>query len=208
MINAHASLLPKYRGAAPIVRAILAGELHSGISVMRVEREMDAGPVALSRKLAIGADENAGQLGERLARLAAQTVAECVEQISESRVEWTEQEHECATLAPKLERGEAKLDWHEEAAALVRRIRAFAPKPGAFSTLDGVPLRILAARSEPGAPSDEPGTVRKGEHQTLRIATGGGWLVPSCLQRAGGRPLDVAAFLRGRPIPDGALLGA
>jgi methionyl-tRNA formyltransferase len=206
-INAHASLLPRHRGAAPIARAILAGDARTGVSVMRVEREMDAGPVALVRSVEIGADETAGELSGRLAELAAQAIAEVVDAIARGRVAWTPQDASAATQAPKLVREETRLDWSEPAEALARRVRALAPEPGAATLLAGEPLRILAARAEPGDPPDAPGTVRCAAGQPLRVATGAGWLRPLFVQRAGGRALEIDAFLRGRPIADGTRLG-
>jgi methionyl-tRNA formyltransferase len=205
-INGHASLLPRYRGAAPIARALLNGDARTGVSVMRVEREMDAGPVALVRELAIAPDETGGELEARLAELTAQAIAEALDQIAAGRVVWSAQDASRATLAPKLERHEARIDWSRPCAALANQVRALAPTPGAVTLLDGEPLRILAARAEPGPVDAAPGTVRRRAGAPLRIATGDGWLVPLVLQRAGGRALDVDAFLRGRSIPDGARL--
>jgi len=207
-INAHASLLPRWRGAAPIARAILCGDATTGISVMRVEREMDAGPVAFVRELAIGEQETCGELGARLAALAAEAIAETLARIESDTAEWHEQDASRATIAPKLEREEARLRFDEPAASLARRVRALSPSPGAYALFQGEPLRILRARAEPGATSDAPGCVRLVGKQSLRVATGDGWLVPQELQRPGGRPLEIAAFLRGHPIPDGARLGA
>jgi methionyl-tRNA formyltransferase len=206
LINGHASLLPRHRGAAPIARAILAGDRVTGVSIMRVEREMDAGPVMLTRELAIGPEENAGELGQRLAELTATTLAEAVDRIAADRVTWTPQDDSAATAAPKIERAETALDWNEAAEALVRRVRAFATTPGSFTLHAGEPLRILAARAVAGDHTPPPGTVQR-DAETLRIATGDGWLVPLRLQRAGGKTLATADFLRGRPIPDGTTLG-
>jgi methionyl-tRNA formyltransferase len=205
LVNAHASLLPRHRGAAPIARAILDGDEETGISVMRVEREMDAGPVALVRHTRIRTGETAGELESRLAALAADALAEAIEQIAEGDVRWAEQDPAFATLAPKLGRAEAELDCREPAEALARRVRALAPRPGAVVRLDGGPLRLLGAHASPDAASDPPGTVRVVDGE-LRIATASGWLVPTRLQRPGGRPLEAAAFLRGHPIDDGARL--
>jgi methionyl-tRNA formyltransferase len=207
LINAHASLLPRWRGAAPIARAILAGDAETGISVMRLEREMDAGPVLLVRTTAIGPDETAGELGARLAALAADAIAEAVARIAGERAQWTPQDASRATLAPRLERGEAELDFGETAAALVRRVRAMAPRPGAFTWWEGEPLRILAAAALPGPVAAAPGVVRSDGEPPLRVATADGWLAPRVLQRAGGRPLSVQDFVRGRALPDGARLG-
>jgi methionyl-tRNA formyltransferase len=174
---------------------------------MRVEREMDAGAVALTREVAIGADETAGELAARLSRLTADAIAEVADRILDGRVVWAPQDHARATHAPKLERPEARLDWSDSAEALARRVRAMAPAPGAFTTLGEETLRILAARAEPDPADDPPGTVRRAAAVPLRVATGEGWLVPLRIQRAGARALEVEAYLRGRPISDGARLG-
>jgi methionyl-tRNA formyltransferase len=212
LINAHASLLPKYRGAAPIARAVLAGETRTGISVMRVERQMDAGPVALVRELEIGADENTGQLEPRMAKLAAEAIAEALSQIAAGTIEFVEQDHAAATEAPKLSREDGRLDWSEGSEALVRRIRALSPSPGAFTSSNGELLRIHSARrcdscpTDPAAPT-APGTVGLHDDPPLTIATGDGFIAPLIVQRAGGRALAIDAFLRGRALPDGVRLG-
>lgn len=206
LINAHASLLPRLRGAAPIARAILEGACETGVSVMRVEREMDAGPVALVRRTAIGERETAGELSARLAALAADAIGEAVDAIAGDRITWTPQDPAAATFAPKLEGEDARLDFREGAQALARRVRAMAPRPGAYTTLAGERLRVLEADSDPQPADAPPGTVRIAREAALRIATGEGWLVPRVLQRPGGRPLSAGAFLRGRPVPDGVQL--
>ena len=205
-INAHGSLLPDYRGAAPIARAILDGRTETGISVMRVEKEMDAGAVARMHRLAIEPDEDCGSLTVRLADVAADAIAQALDAIADGSVEWTEQDHDAATFAPKITTADAVIDWSRPAEALVHQVRAMAPSPGARSPLEGQPLRILAARAEAGATDGAPGTVRLRDG-AIAIATGEGWLLPRILQRAGGKALPVADFLRGRPIPDGTRLG-
>ena len=210
LINAHASLLPSYRGAAPIARAILAGETRTGISVMRIAREMDAGPVALVRELEIGAEEDAEALAQRLSVLAASAVAEALDSIAAGTIGWQEQDHDRATEAPKLGREDAELDWRDASDRLVCRIRAMAPRPGALTQLAAEPLRILAARSLPSTLDSAelaPGTIVRGDDPLVRIATGDGWLVPLRVQRAGAKALDIDAFLRGRDLPDGVRLG-
>lgn len=208
LLNAHASLLPRHRGAAPIAHAILAGDAESGISVMRVDREMDAGPVALVRRTPIGAEETAGELEERLAALAADAITEAVALHARGALVWRAQDASGATLAPKISVDDARLDWREPAVALARRVRAMAPRPGAWTSFQGERLRILGARALAGAAGDAPGTARAGAGDPpLRIATGEGWLAPLLLQRAGGRPLPVADFQRGHGLPDGARLG-
>jgi len=206
LINGHASLLPRHRGAAPIAHALLAGDEETGVSVMRVEREMDAGPVALERRTKIGPDEDCGGLTERISLLTAEAIDEGLDRIAEDRVAWAEQDPTHATLAPKIERRDARLDWSEDASALVQRIRAMAPRPGAFSEWNGEPLRILAARVEAGAGAEAPGTVVIVEEEP-RIATGKGWLCPLLLQRPGGKVLAVNEFQRGRGLESGTRLG-
>jgi methionyl-tRNA formyltransferase len=122
-------------------------------------------------------------------------------------VVWTAQDHSLATLAPKLEREDARLNFVEPAAALVRRVRAMAPRPGAFAMEGDQRIRILAAEAMAGSSQAAPGTARIADDGSLRIATGDGWLVPRVLQRPGGRALEVRDFQRGRPISDGARLG-
>ncbi len=206
LINGHASLLPRHRGAAPIAHAILAGDRETGVSVMRVEREMDSGPVARVRRTEIREEETCGELTERLAGLTAEAIAETLDAIAAERVRWVEQDDSRATLAPRITRADAELHFEETALAVVRRVRAMAPRPGAFTLLAGEPLRILAARARAGPAPGPPGRVAYREG-TLVIATGSGWLAPRILQRPGGRPLDVEVFLRGHPLSEGTVLG-
>lgn len=213
LINAHASLLPKYRGAAPIARAILDGEAETGISVMRVEKEMDAGAVALVAKTPIGEGENAAELTERLGGIAARAIAEALDRIAQGTIVWTEQDATRATLAAKIEKHDAVLDLRDPARALVARIHAVSPKPGGAVTLETegaepVVLKIsrASAQSADGAESS-PGTLDTTDTESpLRIATGDGWLVPHVLQRPGGKPLPIADFLRGFDLPEKARL--
>ncbi len=207
LINAHASLLPRHRGAAPIAHAILAGDTHTGISVMRVDREMDAGPVANVVETPIGDGELLGELEQRLGELAAGAIAEALDAIAEDRIAFTAQDEAAATLAPKIERGDAALDPTRPAEELARRVRAMSPRPGAFLLRGGEPLRVLAATVEAGDAPHAPGTVVV-EGERVRIATGSGWLVPTRLQRAGGKALDAASFQRGRGFEQGERLEA
>jgi methionyl-tRNA formyltransferase len=220
MINAHASLLPRYRGAAPIAHAILDGEPETGISVMRVEKEMDAGAVALVRRTEIRERENTAELTQRLAGLAAEAIAQAVDAIAEGSVLWTPQDATKATLAAKIEKADGLLDWRLPACTLAARIHALAPRPGAFTELPAnaaggasETLKILRAdvvAPEAGEALPDPGRVRvaatSGE-PAFRVATGDGWLAPITVQRAGGKAMDAEAFLRGRAIEDDTRLG-
>jgi methionyl-tRNA formyltransferase len=206
LVNGHASILPRHRGAAPIAHAILAGDSESGVSVMRVEREMDAGPVCLVKRTPIGPDETAGELEERLARIAADAISEALPEIATGRAHWTEQDAGAATFAPKLAPEDGRLDFRQPAAELARRVRGLTPRPGTFVVLGGGErLRILRAEAADASPGDPPGTVRI-HAEELRVATGAGWLVVRVLQKPGGRPLPTGAFLRGNPIADGTYL--
>lgn len=211
LINAHASLLPRHRGANPIAQAILDGDTETGVSVMRIEKAMDAGPVAAVGRIPIGERENTVELSMRLAALAAEKIAEVVEAIEADRVVWTAQDEARATHAAKLEKADASLDLSESAVALARRIHALAPRPGASLVLVGggarTDLKILRCATVPFAPDEAPraGTLSaRPPDDALRIATGEGWLVPLEVQRAGGKALSIADFLRGFPLPDDA----
>ena len=205
LINAHASLLPRHRGAAPIAHAILAGDAETGISIMRVEREMDAGAVCGTRRLAIAPDETRGELEERLALVAADAVAAALDALAAGSARFAPQDATLATFAPKLGAADAALDFTQDAAGLARRVRALAPRPGAAAVLAGERLRLLTARAEPG-PCDRPPGVIERHGERIRVATGDGWLVPLSVQRPGGRVLALADWLRGAEVPDGAQL--
>lgn len=207
LVNAHASLLPRHRGAAPIARAILAGDPRTGVCAMRVDKEMDAGPVCARREIPIGPDENTGELTGRLAGLAADLIAEVVDAAARGPLVWEAQDDARATLAPRIERTDAALDFDEPAQALTRRVRAMAPRPGAFTERAGEPLRILAAEAVDGRCDVPPGTVRIAPDGRPLIATREGWLAPTRLQRAGARALAVADFQRGRGLRSGERLG-
>jgi methionyl-tRNA formyltransferase len=215
MINAHASLLPRHRGAAPIQAAILAGDAETGVSVMRVVREMDAGAYCLTRATALREDETAGELAERIAELASRALAEGIAAIAAGTAVWTEQDPAAVTWAPKLDRRFGVLDFQRPRAEILRRIRAASPRPGCDVTLAvaGRTLRIVRARAYPGshpqgasraegvvgedaAPLSTPGTVcaREGE---LLVAAGDGWIALAQVQVPGRRPVTSAEILRG-----------
>ena len=214
LINAHASLLPKYRGAAPIARAILEGETETGISVMRVEKEMDAGAVAHVVTTPIDPMENAVELSTRLGTLAASAIGEALDQIAEDRIAWTEQDLSGVTFAAKIEKQDTVLDLRESAVAIAARIHALGPKPGGTVTLtrDGEETALKISRAatrsvEANETLPGPGTIGLGDRdEPIRIATGDGWLLPRLLQRPGGKPLAPGDFLRGFPIEDGERL--
>lgn len=203
MINAHASLLPRHRGAAPVQHAILAGDARTGVTIIRVEKEMDTGDWCAMRETPIGADETAGELSERLGRLAAEVLREAVDAIARGRAEFRPQPSEGITLAPRIERDFGRLDWSEPGEALLRRIRAATPWPGVDVRLrrSGRIFRIVAAaRAAASGASPRPQRVRVEEGRLL-LGTVDGWLEVLRLKAPGRRALATAEFLRGARLP-------
>jgi methionyl-tRNA formyltransferase len=198
-LNVHASLLPRWRGAAPIQRAILAGDARTGITIMRMEKGLDTGPMLASWPVDIER-KTAGELGAELAVVGAALMAQVLAELD--RVGAMPQRDARATYAPKIEKQEAKLDFSQPAAQVERQIRAFNPVPGAWFDYEGERIKVLAA--ELSDLSGEPGTVL--DHG-LAIACAEGSLVPSLVQRAGRGAMTTAELLRGFVIPAGATLG-
>ena len=199
-LNIHASLLPRWRGAAPIQRAILAGDRETGVTIMRMDEGLDTGPTLLREATPIGAQDTAATLHDRLAAIGARLI---VATLARPGIVATPQPRDGVTLAPKIAKDEAKLDWTREAAALERAVRAFDPWPGAFCRLAGARLKVLRARVEQradpaGLSAVAPGTTLD---DRLLVACGGGALRLLRVQPEGGRALDAEEFLRGRPVP-------
>ena len=195
MINVHASLLPRYRGAAPIQHAILEGEKETGITIMQMEEGLDSGPILHHIATPIGADETAGMLAQRLADLGATALIEALSLFSGGLARPQPQDHTQATYAPKLDRDMARLDWKRDAATTARQIRAFDPAPGAWTTLNGSVLKLFGAREAPG--TGEPGeVVAVGDR--LVVAAGSGAVAVREVQPAGKTRLRVEAWVRGR----------
>ncbi|MCC6216626.1 MAG: methionyl-tRNA formyltransferase [Polyangiaceae bacterium] len=205
--NLHASLLPRWRGAAPIPRAIEAGDTETGISLMMMDEGLDTGPVAARRSVAIGSDDTAGTLEERLAALAAAVVRDDLPRALAGALPPVAQDPGGATLAPPLEPADARLDWGSTAAELARRVRAFQPRPGAHTQAGGVRLRVLEAREVPIPVSGPPGTVTTRDGRIL-VQTGGGALEILRAQVEGRRALPARDLVNGRAVRDGAVLGA
>ena len=199
-LNVHASLLPRWRGAAPIQRAILAGDQRTGITIMEMERGLDTGPMLAAVATDIDR-KTAGELSAELAGIGGALMAEVLDKLGTTgRVP---QRDAGATYAPKVEKSEARLDFAEPAEAVERRIRAFNPSPGAYFEHQGERIRILAA--EISEMNDAPGTVL--DHG-LAIACGTGSIVPTLVQRAGRAAMRPDELLRGFVIPAGAVLGS
>jgi methionyl-tRNA formyltransferase len=200
IINLHASLLPKYRGAACIQAAIDAGEAETGITSLHVIRELDAGDVILARRIPIAKGETGGSLHDRLADLAAEVLAETLTKISDGSAPRTPQDPALASYVPKLERDDGRIDWTQPASALERRIRAYDPWPGTFTTaIEGGKerrLKILPPTSVAAAGPD-CGRISSGDGRLI-VGCGDGALEIHCVQPEGGKRMSAADYLRGR----------
>ena len=200
-LNVHASLLPRWRGAAPIQRALLAGDSETGITIMRMDAGLDTGPMYARRAIPIGPRDDAGSLHDRLASLGAEMMLAVLAEIEAGTARLQAQPAEGASYAKKIEKSEAQLDWTRPAAELERAVRAFRPAPGAWSLLAGEPVKIWQARE--GTGSGEPRQLLEVGEAGITIACGRGSLVVHELQRAGGRRLSAAEYLRGRTLRSG-----
>ena len=196
-LNIHASLLPRWRGAAPIQAAVLAGDAETGVTIMQMDAGLDTGPMLLRDAVPIGPDATTAGLHDALAHMGARLTLRALEEHPAP----VPQPDEGATYAPKLTREDGRLDWSHPAPALDRRVRALNPWPGTWAMLGDEVLKILAARPEEG--TGEPGTVLD---DRLLVACGTGALRPLRVQRPGRAPMAADALLRGRPIPAGTRL--
>ncbi|KGM52244.1 methionyl-tRNA formyltransferase [Lysobacter daejeonensis GH1-9] len=198
--NVHASLLPRWRGAAPIQRAIEAGDAETGVCLMQMEKGLDTGPVLLSQVLPIGASDTGGQLHDRLAELGARVLADGLGLLRAGiRPVARPQPAEGVTYAHKLDKAEAKLDWARPAAELANRVRAFNPWPMAEAVVAGERLRLHGAVALDEAPAVAPGTLLRAGRDGLDVACGEGVLRIRVLQRDGGKAITAADYLNGRP---------
>ena len=202
-LNVHASLLPRWRGAAPIPRALLAGDRETGITIMQMEEGLDTGPILLQERVPIASDATSVGLSAELAILGEQLVLTALERVAEGSLRGTPQPPDGITYASKVTREEGRLDWRQPSTDLERRVRAFDPWPGSFFEIADERIRVLAAIDLPGPAGGIPGTVLD---DRLAIACGEGVLRLLRLQRSGRTALDAPFFLRGFPIPPGTRL--
>jgi methionyl-tRNA formyltransferase len=205
-INVHASLLPRWRGAAPIQWAILHGDRITGITIMQMNEGMDAGDILWQRRTSIGAEETYGELQERLARLGAEALSEALTQLHEGRLQRAPQNEQDVTLAPLIRKEDGRVCWDDAAAQLERKVRAFAPWPSAFTELDGKRLKLhrAAAIDRPGEAA--PGTVTAID-DGVSVATGKGTLVLREIQLEGRKRMTAVEFARGGQLQPGSALG-
>ncbi|MBL6946175.1 MAG: methionyl-tRNA formyltransferase [Rhodospirillales bacterium] len=202
-INVHASLLPRWRGAAPIQRAIMAGDDETGITIMQVDEGLDTGPILLTDRLPITAATTAGTLHDDLAEMGARLTIQALDGLADGTISAWAQPDEGSTYAAKIERDEARIDWNLPATQLERNLRAFHPWPGVWFEYTGMRIKALAAEVCDAAPASNPGTVIDDK---LCVACGEGALRLTRVQRQGKAPADAQAFLRGFSLPAGSVL--
>lgn len=198
-LNIHASLLPRWRGAAPIHRAIMAGDAETGICIMQMEAGLDTGPVLLRSRTPIRAEETTGALHDRLSAMGADLIVEALARLSELTPE--PQPEEGVTYAAKIDKAEARVDWTRPAVEIDRQIRGLSPFPGAWTEIAGERVKLLASRLAEG--NGDPGEVLD---DALTVACGTGAVSLTRLQRAGKGAQDADIFLRGWPVPKGTRL--
>jgi methionyl-tRNA formyltransferase len=196
-VNVHASLLPRWRGAAPIQRAILAGDELTGVTIMRMDEGLDTGPMLLKRELPIGS-KNAGEVTDGIAKLGAEALVEWIDNPGPP----VPQPDESVTFAPKIDKAEARIDWDRSAQEIERQVRAFSPSPGAWFEANGERIKLLEACAGADA-GGKPGEVLD---DCLTIGCGSGCIRPLKVQRAGRSPMTPGELLRGFPIRQGTVL--
>lgn len=208
-VNLHASLLPRYRGAAPIQWAIAAGERVTGVTTMLMEEGLDTGPILLQEEVAIGADETTPELAERLARRGAALMVRTLEGLATGEVEPHPQRHDDATYAPRIEKRDGRVDWRLPARRIYDRLRAFTPWPGLATDLRGEPLKVLAGRpAASGGGGHEPGELLGLEDGRLTVACGGGTIFGlERVQLPGKRPISAPDLWNGLRIEPGERFG-
>ena len=200
-INIHASLLPRWRGATPIQRALLAGDRHTGVSIMQMDAGIDTGPVLMQAEIPILEDDTMGTLRDRLAELGAKLIVQALDALQAGVIKATPQSAEGVTYAAKLEKREARVDWRKGALTVNRQVRALNPSPGADARARGVELKIWRCATAAGR--GNPGEILSIGPDGLCVACGEDALVITELQRSGGKRLRAADFLRGFPLSAG-----
>ncbi len=206
-VNVHASLLPKYRGAAPINWAIINGETETGITTMQMDPGMDTGDMLLVEKFPIGPEDTAGMVFDELSEIGARLLMKTIAGIGEGTLEAIPQDNEKATMAPLMEKETGKIDWTQPAQAISNRVRGLDPWPGAFTFYKGERLRIWKAAVDDESGSGEAGTVVRVDKEAIVAASGQGLLKITEIQPANGKRMAVRQFLAGRNIDEGERFG-
>ena len=208
VINIHASLLPKLRGAAPIQWAVLNDEPITGLTIMQMDEGLDTGPILYQEEVPILRDETAGQLHDRLAAMGGELMVRCLERMSEGRITEKAQDHAASTYAPKIEKEMAMIDWAQPVTRIYARIRGLDPSPGAYALLKGNAVKLFSSTVLDDAwDGGVPGRVANSREGELVVETGLGRVGIREIQYPGKKRLPVSDFLRGFPVPEGTLLG-
>jgi len=207
-VNVHGSLLPKYRGAAPIARAILAGEAQTGVTTILMDAGMDTGPVLLTQETEIAETDTLGTLQDRLSQMGGDLLLQTLEGLDQGAITPRPQDHSQASYAPKIEKEEGHINWHIPARQLFNLLRAFDPWPGAFTDWSGRSLKLFLPAFLDSESSEAPGTVVEASARGLRIATSQGYLLVQELQLENRPRMKVTEFLRGYRLLAGTVLGA
>ena len=206
-VNVHASLLPAYRGAAPIQWAIVNGEAETGVTTMMIDEGLDTGPILLARSTPIGADETAPELEVRLARLGAELLLETIDGLARGTVSPQPQDHARATLAPIIQKEHGRVDWHQPARAIACRVRGFHPWPGTTAQLEGRALKILRAKALAESGPETPGTLVGVDRDGLVVACGSSTRLRLLeVQPESRKAMSAAAFAAGARLAPGAVL--
>lgn len=206
-LNVHYSLLPKYRGAAPVAWTIINGESEGGVTTMQLVEKMDAGPIYLQEKIAVAPDETTGSLQEKLVPIGARLLLETLRRLKEGSLTPTEQDESKATLAPMLEKDDGRIDWHRPVLEIERRVRGFDPWPGSFTYLNGKLLKVHRVKIIPAEFRASPGEVVKAERDGFWVHTGAGTIALEEVQLENKKRMPGVEFIKGARIKAGDRLG-
>jgi len=206
-LNIHPSLLPKYRGAAPLNWSIIRGEAQSGVTIMLMDEGMDSGDILMQEETQIGAMETCGELHDRLAILGGTLLVKTIEQVVANTAQRQKQDPSCVTYAPRLSKETGRINWHDNVLNIVNLIRGLNPAPAAYTSLDGQTLKIYTAEAEPGSVDQSPGTIGKVSTIGLPVAAANGYVILKDVQLAGKKRMSIGDFLRGYQLKQGSSLG-
>jgi methionyl-tRNA formyltransferase len=205
-LNIHPSLLPKYRGAAPMNWSIINGDTKTGVTIMLMDEGMDSGDILLQEETPLGPAETYGELHDRLAQAGARLLVETIRQITDGTAERKPQDESGVTFAPRLMKETGKINWNNKCSNIVNLIRGLSPSPAAHTSLDGLSLKIFTAVAQPGEATEAPGTIGTPSAAGLPVATADGFVILREVQPAGKKRMLIADFLRGHHIKAGEVL--
>lgn len=206
-LNIHPSLLPKYRGAAPLNWQIIRGEIKTGVSIMIMDEGMDSGDILLQKETPLGHTETFGELHDRLAELGASLLIKSIEQMTNGTAKRIQQDASVATFAPRLTKETGKINWNHKASDIVNLIRGLSPSPTAYTSLDGLPLKIFSAVALTEYVDQSPGAIISANTDGLPVAAADGFVILKDIQLAGKKRMMFADFLRGHPLNPETVLG-